>query len=148
MGVLLSLVLCGCLRTGTETTTGAERPSDVSQSTAYKGWALYSWRSDETWMFSIVPDTNCLHSFYGDIDGLQSNDVNIVGSPSSSHGGLQELKTRLGAFLPGETVLWYEPDDWEHEDESGRQYEHPPKPIIQDVKEFIESQECTLVVLD
>lgn len=90
-----------------------------------KGYELYSWKSGDTWLFSLLAGTNREKSK----EEITSADTAVEGT-----GAIEAL---LGSLRRGQSVLWLA---------SGEEATLPPPEVVEEIRGFCEDAGVTLAV--
>ena len=96
---LLALLLSGC----SDRETPAPVPLSESLPRSMKGYELYSWRSGQTWHFTLVTGTNRLKSI---AEVTSAEQVVRDDWVKVTLEGVPELKDALQRLAPSADVLW------------------------------------------
>jgi hypothetical protein len=89
-----------------------------------KGVELYSWRHQQTWMFSLVIGTN------------RDKRTEEITSASVSMNGVATLKARLSRLAVGEQVFWFNP--------KATPFEYPSANVMAELVQFCAKQSIKL----
>ena len=126
---LLVLLLCGCANETVEPPpAAAQLPRSV------KGYELYSWRSGETWHFTLITGTNRLKTL---AEVTSSENVKEEDWVKITVAGVPALKSVLARLPTGTQISWASARHVDSiERESAERIRRPPAWVFSELKSY------------